>query len=278
MKRKPLSGAIIGILLGLAVAVILARQGVWPPDQLTIFLLPALTGLLAMTLLSIGRLGSKATLVISLLILIPMAIWGAIGIGAINETGELNGGCTVTATSDVDATTVTDTSRADPFRIEADGGLTWEATSPQAFTDYEWEIHTVVGGIPVPIESDTEPNEAGDVVNGGTVDNVGVLAEARGIDLDLYSGVYQVGGSAASCDGFAFVLIDVEGLDPITVGAIILIVLLVIILLVLLYTGRQVVEEQSTTVVDESQDPGGSSRTGRHESGSGSDPGGDLGH
>lgn len=275
MRRKSLSGAVTGILIGLAVAVILARQGVWPPDQLTVFLLPALTGLLAMTLLTIGRVGSKTTTVVSSLILIPMAIWGALGIGAINQTGELNGGCTVTATSDVDGTTVTDTSRADPFRIEADGGLTWEATSPQAFTDYEWEIHTIVGGIPIPIESDTEPNDAGDVANGGTVDDVGALAEARGIDLDLYSGVYQVGGSAASCDGFGFVHIDVAGLDLVTVAAIILLVLLVIILLVLMYTGRRVVDEQSTTVVVENRDPGEKPRTGRHEPGSGPDPGGD---
>ncbi|MGH3650078.1 MAG: hypothetical protein ACRDU9_05155, partial [Acidimicrobiia bacterium] len=92
--RRPLTGTILGILIGVAVAVILARQGVWPMDQLTLFLLPALTGLLGLALLSLGRSeGSTATMVISLIILIPMAVWGAPGLGELNQNGQLNGGC-----------------------------------------------------------------------------------------------------------------------------------------------------------------------------------------
>lgn len=254
MRRKPLSGAIVGILVGLAIAVILARQGVWPPDQLTVFLLPALTGLLGMAILSLGREGSTTTMVISLIILVPMLVWGALGFVNLNESGELNGGCTVDASSDLDSTTVTDTSRSDPFEIDANGGLTWEATSPEAFMDYEWEIHTIVGGITVPIESDTEANEAGDTQNGGDVSDVGALAESRGIDLDLYTGVYVVGGDAASCDGFGFVRIVGDELDLITVGAIVLLILLIILFLIIVFTGRRTVVERSEVVVERSNE------------------------
>lgn len=254
MRRKPLSGAIIGILVGLAVAVILARQGVWPPDQLTVFLLPALTGLLGMAILSLGREGSTTTMVISLIILVPMLVWGALGFGELNQNGELNGGCTVNATSDLDSTSVTDTSRSDPFEIDANGGLTWEATSPEAFRDYEWEIHTIVGGIAVPIESDTEPNEAGDTQNEGDVSDVGALAEFRGIDLDLYTGVYEVGGSAATCDGFGFVKLVGDELDLIAIGAIIVLILLIIVFLIIMFAGRETVVETSEVVVERSSD------------------------
>lgn len=252
--RRPLTGTILGILIGIAVAVVLARQGVWPTDQLTLFLLPSITGLLGLALLSLGRSeGSTAALVISLIILIPMAVWGALGLGELNQQGELNGGCEVAAASDIDSTEVTDTSRRDPFQIEPDGGLDWAATSPTVFQDYEWEIHVVLGGIPVPLDSGTEPNEEGTTVNGDEVGKVGTYAGERGMDIDLLTGVYEVGGFAATCDGFGFVELVGDGLDPVALIAVIVAIVLLIILIILMFTGREVraVEVERTEYVVE---------------------------
>lgn len=268
MKRRPLTGTLIGVLIGLAVAVLLARYGVWPPDQLTVFLLPALAGLLGMLIFSMGRVGSTTTMVISLIILVPMLVWGALGFGEMNQRGELNGGCTVMAVSDSDTTSVTDTSRADPFLIESTGGLAWSATSPEAFMDYEWRLHAVLGGITVPIESGAEANTAGDTENAGDVPNVGEYASERGIDLDLYRGVYEVGGFAATCDGFGFVEISGEGADPVAIGAIVLIVLLVILFLVLLFSGRAETRVESSEIVGGGNDVDVSGALGPYEAGS----------
>lgn len=275
MRRKPLSGAIIGILVGVAVALILTRQGIWPPDQLTVFLLPALTGLLSMAILSVGRDNSAATMVVAFLILAPMLVWGALGAGAIDQNGELEGGCTVTAGTDTDSTTVIDTSRSDPFEIDPDGGLTWQATSPEVFMDYEWEIHVVVGGIEVPIESDTEPNEDADVENGGAVPSVGALAAAREIDLDLYTGVHQVGGFAAACEGFGFVEVHGDGIDAVTIIAIVVIVLLMVLLLILFFAGRKAARETSREVIERSQNIDINEALGPYEAGSDELIGGD---
>lgn len=253
MYKKALAGTIVGILIGVTVSVILARHGVWPPDQLTLFLLPALTGLAGLLLLTIGREGSYTTTIISLIILLPMLVWGALGAGDVNESGELNGGCTVTATSDLDTTTVTDTSRRDPFQIEESGSLTWTATSPEAFQDYEWRIDVEIGGFAVPLESGTEPNEAGDVENGGDVPDVGAFATQRGIDLGLYSGVYEVGGSAATCDGFGFVRIVGDGLDVVAVIAWGLLALLLVIMGILFFPGRRVERTASDEAIERSE-------------------------
>lgn len=239
LLRKPLSGAVLGALIGVCVAVVLARQGIWPADQLTLFLLPALTGGLGALALSWGREGSNVTLVIALSILIPMAVWGALGFGEVDQSGELNGGCTVEAASESDTTTVTDTSRGDPFEIDPNGGLAWRATSPEVFSDYRWELGVVLGGIPVPLESDTEANDDGATENGGVVPDIGAYASERGIDLDLYVGVYEVAGSAATCDGFAFVEILGEGVDPVTIIALALLLILLVILGILIYPGRR---------------------------------------
>lgn len=254
MMRRPLSGALLGVFIGLGVAVVLARLGVWPADQLTVFLLPSLIGFLGMLILSMDRMGSTTTMVISLIILIPMLVWGALGFGKIDQSGQLNGGCSVMAASDADATSVTDTSRGDPFVIEPPGGLAWRAVSPEPFMDYEWRLHAVIGGIAVPIESGTEANTDGDTENAGDVPAVGEYASARGIDLDLYRGVYEVGGFAATCDGFGFVEISGEGFDPIAIGAIVLIVLLLILLLVLLFPGRIGTRVESSEVVEGGSD------------------------
>ncbi|MGD2060104.1 MAG: hypothetical protein PVF87_04500 [Acidimicrobiia bacterium] len=237
--RKPLTGTILGILIGIALAVILARQGVWPLDQLTLFFIPAITGVIGLLLLSIRRASSGTfTLVIALLILVPMLIWGALGFAVINQNGELNGGCRVFAASDVDQTDVLDTSRRDPFVIDPDGGLAWEADSPTVFQDYEWEINVVLGGIPVTIDSDTEANSAGDQDNDGDVADIRAYASDRGIDIDQLVGVYQVSGSAATCDGFGFVQILGDGLDLITLIAIISLITFLVILIVLMFVGR----------------------------------------
>lgn len=238
--RKPLTGTILGVLIGVALAVILARQGVWPLDQLTLFLIPAVTGFIGMLLLSIGRPSSGTfTLVIALLILIPMLVWGALGLGSLNASGELNGGCRVFAGSQVDQTDVVDTSKSDPFVIDPDGGLAWEADSPEVFQDYEWRIYVVLGGIPWTIDSGTEANDAGDQDNEGDIADIRAYADERGLNIDTLVGVYQVGGSAASCDGFGFVeILGAEGLDTISLIATILLITFLIILIVLMFVGR----------------------------------------
>lgn len=249
--RKPFTGALLGVLFGIAIAIVLQRQGIWPLDQLTLFLMPALMGLLGMALLTFGRAGSTTSLVITMVILIPMLVWGALGLGDAGESGKLNGGCIVTAVSDSDDTSVTDTSRGDPFLIEADGGLTWLATSLVPFMDYDWEIHVVLGGIPVVLDDGTEANEAGSQVNGGDVGNVRSYAAERGIDIDLLVGVYEVGGFADICDGFGFVEIDADGLDIPTVVAIVVALIILVILVVLFVRGREpeIISTSSTTVV-----------------------------
>ena len=274
--RKPLTGAILGVLIGIALAVILARQGFWPLDQITLFLLPALTGFIGLLLLSIGRASpGPFTLVVALLILIPMLVWGALGLGTINQSGELNGGCRVFAGSAVDQTDVIDTTKSDPFVIDPDGGLAWEAESPEAFQDYDWRIYVVLGGIPVTVDSGTEANDAGDAENDGDIPDIRAYGDERGFDIDTFVGVYQVGGEAATCDGFGFVeILGGEGLDTISLVSIILLVTFLIILIVLMFVGRGgAATVAGTTVVGEAGPHGAGDQT--PGTSDGPDPGSD---
>ena len=238
--RKPLSGALWGIVLGLAVAVILQQQGIWPLDKLTVFLLPGAIGLIGILITSVGRAGSTRALTVSLIITIPLAAYGATGFTTLNEVGQLNGGCGVQAQTSVpDTTFVTDTSKQDPFSIDPNGSLTWEATSPVAFMDYDWDLWVEIGGFQVPLDSGHEGNEGGSQVNGGNVPNVTQYADARGIDISQLRGVYKVGGQAAdTCAGFGFVELIADPLET-TIAKIALAVAILALIMLLIAALRK---------------------------------------
>ncbi len=239
--RRPLSGALLGLLLGLAIAVILQQLGIWPLDQVTVFLLPALVALSGILLASVGRAGSTRTLIAALAITLPVAVWGALGLAAIGENGDLNGGCTVNATSDIDSTTVTDTSRGDPFRIHPQKGLNWVATSPSVFDDYAWRIWTEVGGVQFTLASeDSQDNDAGSQENRSDVSNVTEFGNSRNVPMDQISGVIIVGGDAAStCDGFGFVSLETEPFSTLISQIALAVAILALIgLLLVIFTGR----------------------------------------
>ena len=253
MYKKALSGTIVGILIGVTVAGLLSRHGAWPIDQITAFLLPAITGLVGLLLLTMGREGTYTTTIISLIVLVPMLVWGALGIADVNENGELNGGCSVTATSDLDSTIVTDTSRGDPFEIAESGNLAWTATAPEVFQGYEWRIDVVLGGFALPMASGTEPNDAGDLENGNDVTDIGAYAAERGINLGLYAGVHEVRGSAAGCDGFGFVRVVSDGLDVVAVIGWGVLALLLVIMGILLFSGRRGERTASDEAIERSE-------------------------
>jgi len=242
-RQRPLTGAILGIVIGWAIAVLLQQQGVWPLDKITVFLLPAATGVIGLVITSVKRTAAMGPMIIALIILIPMAAWGATGLTTINEVGVLNGGCQVQAQTSVpDSTVVTDTSKQDPFLIDPHGGLIWVATSPVAFDDYPWKIWVKIGGVQITLDSEeSEDNDGGSQINGGDVANVETYAAERGIDISQLRGVYKVGGDAANtCDGFGFVKLIADPLETIIAKiAAGLAILLTIILLIVGLTGRR---------------------------------------
>lgn len=213
VPARPVTAMFMGLLMGLAVAVILQQGGVWPLDKLTTFLLPGLLGLIFVFLSRIRRTASAVPLTIALILLIAPVAYGLTGIGEVGESGQLNGGCTVEAASDIDSTVVTDTSRSDPFAIEPDGGLSWIASSPGPITDHEWEIWVVIGGFEWVVADGGDPNSDLDTTNEGDEPTVRGYVEDLGFRAgDQIRGVYEVGGfidgEGGSCDGFGFVNIE----------------------------------------------------------------------
>ena len=220
-SARPWSGFFLGLVLGLAVAVILQQAGIWPLDRLLLFGSAGVFALIGILLSGAGRerVGAFSS-ILPLVLAVALIGYGATGLGSINENGEMNGGCTVEAASDIDTTVVTDTSRQTPFEVDPDGGLSWVATSPAPIMNHFWEIWVDVGGFEVVVadNEEAEPNTAGDTENTGDVDDVSSyvadVSNYAGVELD---GVFLIGGDivgeGGECDGFGFVTLVAEPLS-----------------------------------------------------------------
>jgi hypothetical protein len=215
---RPWSGFFLGLIFGLALAIVLQQAGAWPLDRLLLFGAAGLFGLIGILLAGAGRerVGAFSS-ILPLILAVALIAFGATGLASLNELGELNGGCTVDAASDLDTTVVTDTSRQDPFDIDPNGGLSWVATSPAPIMDHLWNIYVDVGGFLVPIAG----NEAPDPNSDGDQENIGDVADVSGYvqDVSDYTGLelggaFIVGGdiegSGGACDGFGFVRLTAD--------------------------------------------------------------------
>jgi len=154
----------------------------------------------------------KATVLIALVAASALA-----GLGAAMAQS-LGGGCTVAASSDLDTTTMVDATRADPFRIDPQGSIAWNASSPGPIMNHTWVINVEVGGFGVPVARGGDPNTAGTQQSVGerSIPALVSLAEASGVPnanlLGSLRGIYRVFGDIAgdggNCAGDAYVLIE----------------------------------------------------------------------
>lgn len=148
-------------------------------------------------------------LLILAIIAIPLALVGSAALAQ-----SLDGGCTVSATSDLDSTTMLDATRADPFDIDPEGTIAWNARSPEAIMDHTWVINVDIGGFGLPVA------KGGDANTDGTLESVGERsipelierAKAAGVpNADMLAelrGIYRVFGDitgSSTCAGDAYV-------------------------------------------------------------------------
>lgn len=142
-------------------------------------------------------------------IAVPVAL---IGSAAVAQS--LDGGCTVSATSDLDSTTMVDATRADPFDIDPEGTIAWNARSPEAIMNHTWVINVDIGGFGVPVAKGGDPNTAGtlDSVGERSIPELIERAKAAGVPnanmLAELRGIYRVFGEitgSSGCAGDAYV-------------------------------------------------------------------------
>lgn len=256
---KPLTGTIIGAFVGLFVALVIQQAGIWPFDRMLAFGAMALVAIIGF-LLTRGFAGGAAARTIAMLLVLGMAGMAALGATEANQSGYLDGGCTASASSEVDAIPGPEaTSKSDPFDLLPDGTLSWEGTTPGPITDHSWVIWVDVAGFEYQAATGGSPNDGKSQAESGVVvlesyanDIAGILGSSE------IGGVYAVGGwidgTGGYCEGMGFVRFPSGFLQgPIAMAALALAVVLLLVLLVIARSLRRVV---ATTPAVEGEEPG----------------------
>lgn len=244
---------LLGVVAGLCVAILLQQAGAVPFDRLSAFGFPALVGGLAFVAIvartGFARAAAEWVMIIIIIVLLIIAALGVPALAADGElggsTGYLDGGCTVEASSDLETKRGVPTMhRSDPFDVDPDGTVSWEATSDGPIMDHTWNIYVHAAGFKVRIDDDGDPNEKGDTGNSDTeqvrpyADNVASRIGGDLVGIFLVSG--DIEGEGGACDGQAWVRIEGSVLSNyVGQGALVLLLLLVIIIIVVIVrTGR----------------------------------------
>ena len=249
-KSRPWLGFFVGLVLGLAVAIIVQQAGWWPLDQLLLFASLGVFGLIGILVGTIGRSSVRVIVIVIPLLLAAAALaYGAVGVADATGNGELKGGCEVTSTTPLDNTIVTDTSASDPFEVAPDGPLSWTADSPVVFTDHLWNIYVEVGGFAVMIAGNDvpEPNEDGETHNEGNVASVsGYVQDVTYRTGDELRGVFIVSGDitgGATCSGFGYVRLVDDPFASLLAKVALGLAILMIIILIIIFVRRSYMAE-----------------------------------
>lgn len=155
----------------------------------------------------------------------PVRRLALIGIGVtvlslgavVAQAQSLEGGCGVTANTPLDATIMTDATRDDPFLIDPEGSISWDANSSGPIMNHTWVINVDISGLAVPVARGADPNTDGTVSSVGSrsipelveqakasgVPNAELLAGLRGI----YRVFGNITGQGGNCFGDAYIKI-----------------------------------------------------------------------
>lgn len=289
--RRKVVVTLLGALAGLALALLLQQAGLLPFDRLAAFGLPAVMGGAALIMVIVrSSFARTITEWVAITIVVVLVAVAATGVPAVlagaeqgGSQGYLDGGCTVSATSGVDGTMVTDTSRGNPFDIDPDGTVSWTATSPGPITDHQWDVWVDVGGFALIVADGGDDNADEDTENMGSepvrpyIDEIAEYAFGDPVGIYLVGG--SITGSGGSCEGQAWVRLP-GGAFTNAVGqgstALLLLVSTIVIVLVI-RTQRTVIETVTTTSFTEGPGGGGPDGSGPGGGGGGSGGGGSGG-
>lgn len=244
---KPATGAILGLIAGVFLAIFIQQTGAAPLDRLLLFGVAGLMGLIGLLLCTVGRqIDNIVVLIIAIIIVLVPVGYGASQLVSDDASGAaFINNCTVMASSDLEALqSITSMTRSDPFDIDPDGSLTWDGTMNSVITDYQWEIFVDVGGFNLRVANGMDPNEGESQENGGTEGLKQYSDQVRQFGGGEIRGIYYVSGNlmgeGGSCDGGGYVRVPgsvFESTLGIIVGIIFLVIL--IILIIVCMRGRQ---------------------------------------
>lgn len=238
---KPLTGAILGLIAGVFLAIFIQQTGAAPLDRLLLFGVAGTMALIGLLMCTIGRkVDNMVILIIAIIIVIVPIGYGASQLVSDDASGPaFINNCTLMASSDLEGLqSVTAMTRSDPFDINPDGMLHWEGTtSGTVIKNYQWEIFVDVGGFNLRVANGMDENADEETENDGDEGLTQYSDQVRRYGAGEIRGIYYVTGNmmgeGGSCDAGGYVRVPgnvFESTLGIIVGIIFLIILIILII------------------------------------------------
>ncbi len=142
------------------------------------------------------------------------------------SAGTMEGDCTASAISgdssradgsELDSKTVAEATESNPFKVDLDGSVSWDARSDVPIEDHTWSIGLIIGGTKAQFFSGGDPNTAGTQTSVGTVSVKDRLDEIQNSMMQWVIGELNgkleawgriEGADGTFCAGTAWVEID----------------------------------------------------------------------
>lgn len=202
-RPMPITGAFLGLVIGLLTAALLSVWGLVPLDRLPLLALIAV-GLLVGTLALTQRVSAARGRVTTVGVIAVLFAGAALtGIPEYVSQGSLTPGCTLQATSSLEPDPVTPegTSAMDPFDMTLTDTVDWVAATPADADGGTPELALMVAGVPVPVWNGVDVSTDGEQAWTGT-DSVerwqSNIRESAGITL---TGIYHFRGTLTYATG-----------------------------------------------------------------------------
>ncbi len=126
------------------------------------------------------------------------------GLVPVTVAAQLEGDCTVTINSGVDATTIRDSRRSDPLHIEEGHSISYTISTPEPPEAVAWSVWVEAAGLEFPLTKGQTANPLGRQVLSGEVASSEVLAlaaDAGPLLTENLVGIYQLGAELVTDEG-----------------------------------------------------------------------------
>ncbi|MDE0572903.1 hypothetical protein ON058_05685 [Demequina sp. B12] len=202
-RPMPITGALLGLVIGLLTAALLSVLGVVPLDRLPLLSLIAV-GLVVGTLALTQRVSAARGRVTTVSVIAVLFAGAALtGIPEYVSHGSLTPGCTLQASSSLEPDPVTPegTSATDPFDMTLTDTVEWVAATSDDADGGSPELALMVAGVPVPVWNGVDVSTDGEQAWTGT-DSVerwqSNIRESAGFTL---TGIYHFQGTLTYATG-----------------------------------------------------------------------------
>ncbi|WP_156159002.1 hypothetical protein [Demequina gelatinilytica] len=235
-RPRPLTGMVLGLVLGLVVVGLLWQLGVIDPGRTVLFGTVAIAMILVTLLLTRDATAARGRVTTAAVLAGLLGGVALTGIPELVSTGSISDGCTLEATVDGTTYTPAGTAALTPLDVPADAVVDWTATSATPVSVEQRVAGVMIGGFAIPIRTVTSQGAVEGQEVSGQVDvaaGVDWIADRTWLEpTGVYHAYGEMSGGSVTCLVEGYVAVAPAGAFATNTLVILWAVLVVLVVLI----------------------------------------------